>query len=268
MTRFRTALAVIACVVMMGQAANAQATRAPVVSWTGFYAGLHAGWGQTSGGPGASSMSSANFSLPLYETQNLDLNGNGLLYGGQAGFNWQISPNLVVGIEGDITGSTLRGSATGTPVCALPNCVPFAGAVSQSMERDVRWLASVRGRLGYTWGPGMIYVTGGAAWANINYSGNGDDTIFLCGARVGLPNCSYPASLQVTTAGWTIGGGYETMIAANWTLRTEYLFYSFGGGTTLSAVGSPPCWVPTCSSTYSFTGFDLHTARVGVNYRF
>ncbi len=35
------------------------------------------------------------------------------------------------------------------------------------VHQDVQWLASIRGRLGYTWGSSMVYATGGGAWEHL-----------------------------------------------------------------------------------------------------
>ncbi|MGQ0684073.1 outer membrane protein [Bradyrhizobium sp.] len=281
MKQMVTAILTVACVLALGPAANAadvtqpayKAASAPVANWSGIYAGIHAGWGRTSGNPGTASLSTTGYALPVLETQNLDLRSNGSLFGGQLGLNWQVNPSWVIGVEGDITGTGLKGSATGAPMCGPPYCV-FVTTVfgaSQHMAQDINWLASLRGRLGYSWGPSMVYLTGGAAWANINYSANSADAVWICnGGGGGGAGCAYPASLNSTKAGWALGAGYEAMIAANWSLRAEYLYYSFGGGATTSVDGTPAaaCQVATCSATYTFWGADIHTARVGVNYRF
>ena len=68
--------------------------RAPVsFSWTGFYAGLNAGIG--------SAQTRGSNPLGLAPNQ-LEDNGRGFAGGGQAGFNWQVAPNWVIGIEGDV----------------------------------------------------------------------------------------------------------------------------------------------------------------------
>ncbi|WP_442780723.1 outer membrane protein [Bradyrhizobium sediminis] len=174
--------------------------------------------------------------------------------------------------EGDITGTGLKSSATGTPMCMTPFCNPSAPVpgASQYMAQDINWLASLRGRLGYSWGSSLFYVTGGAAWANISYRADSADATWVCnGGGGGGAGCSYPASFDSTKTGWAVGAGYEAMITANWSLRAEYLYYSFGG-TTASAAGTPAaaCQVADCSATYIFSATDIHTARVGVNYRF
>ena len=187
------------------------------------------------------SISTTGYASPVFETQNLNLKGNGPLFGGQLGFNWQVNPSWVIGIEGDITGTGLKSSATGTPMCMTPFCNPsvsIAGA-SQYMAQDINWLASLRGRLGYSWGSSLVYVTGGAAWANISYRADSADAVLVCnGGGGGGAGCSYPAAFDTTKTGWAVGAGYEAMITANWSFRAEYLFYSFGG-TTASAAGTP-----------------------------
>ncbi|MFZ2154783.1 MAG: outer membrane beta-barrel protein [Bradyrhizobium sp.] len=280
MRKMATAILTAACIVMLGQAANAadvarpayKVAAAPVANWSGIYAGFHAGWGQTSGDPGAASLSTTGYASPVFETANLNLKGNGPLFGGQLGFNWQINPSWVIGAEGDITGTGLKSSATGTPMCMTPFCNPSAlvAGASQYMAQDINWLASLRGRLGYSWGSSLFYVTGGAAWANISHRADSADATWVCnGGGGGGAGCSYPVALDTTKTGWALGAGYEAMIAANWSFRAEYLFYRFGG-TTASAAGTPAaaCQVATCSATYTFSDFDIHTARVGVNYRF
>src|ERR1700745_3784451 len=75
----------------------------PVFSWTGFYAGLNAG-----GGIGVSSTNqSATFNSTVLGINGLLAGGSnslattGWVLGGQAGFNWQVSPAIIFGIEAD-----------------------------------------------------------------------------------------------------------------------------------------------------------------------
>src|SRR5947209_1785346 len=75
---------------------------APSFSWTGFYAGVHAGWGFNDP-TGTTVIGAAGASTELTAQHNLDANGP--LFGGHVGYNWQINPKLVIGIEGDITGT-------------------------------------------------------------------------------------------------------------------------------------------------------------------
>ena len=213
MKKMTTAFLTVACIVTLGRTANAgdvaqpryRGSSAQVANWTGFYAGVHAGWGWVSGDPGVASLNTTGYASPVFETPNLDLNRNGPLFGGQIGYNWQVNPRWVIGIEGDITGTGLKSSATGTPNCLPPFCaggpLPIAGA-SQQMDRDVNWLASLRARLGYSWDASMVYLTGGAAWANINYKANSADAVFVCNGGGGLgAGCTYSAAFDSTKTG-------------------------------------------------------------------
>ena len=110
----------------------------PAYDWSGFYAGVNGG-----GGWGHSWWNTNATGLPL----------SGGQAGGTAGYNWQLN-NVVLGVEGDIDWSGLSGSAT-TPGC------PGGCSTSES------WLSTVRGRVGYSFGRVMPYVTGGLAVGDI-----------------------------------------------------------------------------------------------------
>jgi outer membrane immunogenic protein len=150
--------------------------RGPAVfSWTGAYIGADIG--------GAWSNIQSNFG-----------GGNASSVGGgvYAGYNWQLAPSWLIGIEGDANWADLT--------------VPAGSG-------DVNWLGSLRGRIGWSPTPTtMLYFTGGAAWSAVNIQGV--DTL--------------PATQ--TKTGWVIGGGLEwAPWANNWLVRAEYLNYSFTG---------------------------------------
>jgi outer membrane immunogenic protein len=236
---------------------------APSFSWTGFYAGVHAGWGLNDP-TGQSTVTGAGITGL---TAQHDLDSNGPLFGGHAGYNWQINPRLVIGIEGDITGTGIKTSSAQTPLCSASNpfCAPgqpINGGL-MTMSQEVNWLASIRGRLGTTWGPGLIYVTGGAAWANVDSKADAGDAFVVCASPAG--GCNYPATGNTTRSGFVVGAGYETALAGNWTVRAEYLYYSFGGETlTAASTSTTNCGTPTfspCAATYAFP--DLNSTPCG-----
>ena len=107
----------------------------PMLSWTGFYAGLNAGYGWASVGDTVGSN---------------DLGG--FVGGGQLGYNWQTGP-VVFGLEGDFQGSSQSRSDNGV-----------IGGVPFTVEQKMPWLATARGRIGYAFDSVMVYATGGAAW--------------------------------------------------------------------------------------------------------
>src|SRR5689334_13396941 len=87
--------------------APAPVPAAPIYSWTGLYVGLHAGWGWSD------SKASVSDTLLLFDPVSLDQNGNGVVGGLQLGYNWQVAPNWLIGVEGDISGAGIRKATTG-----------------------------------------------------------------------------------------------------------------------------------------------------------
>jgi len=219
---------------------------APIYSWTGFYVGVHAGWGWSSSTVTVT-PSPAFVSASGYETHSFDQNSDGFIGGGQIGYNWQFAPNWMVGIEGDFSGTGIR-ETTIVPITI--GGVPLGGDYTHTTKRDITWLASVRGRLGYTADRWLIYVTGGGAWGRVEGT-----------AGPNIPSILTPVTFSDTISGWVIGGGFEYAIANNWTARLEYLYLDFG------KLDNP--WVlvvlPTINDSTRIT---TSVVRGGINYRF
>ena len=106
-------------------------------NWTGFYAGINAGYG----------WGSSNWTAPAITN-----NPKGMLFGLTLGYNWQMG-SIVYGVEGDFDWSGMKGSA----VCG-------AGGACETKNS---WLGTARGRIGYAFDRFMPYVTGGAAFGDI-----------------------------------------------------------------------------------------------------
>jgi outer membrane immunogenic protein len=77
-------------------------------SWTGFYAGLNAGAGWTfdSGQPRCFDASGIENGPGCQNVIGNTANGSGFIGGGQIGYNWQVNPTWVAGLETDFQGST------------------------------------------------------------------------------------------------------------------------------------------------------------------
>jgi len=193
---------------------------APIYNWTGFYIGGHVG-----GAFGGNS----NFSGLVLGTTNTRLMG-----GVQAGADWQFAPNFVVGLEGQY--SWLGNNAL--------NAVFPAGFVYNNNRNG---LGSITARLGYTWGPGLVYAKGGYAYAANN------ETLTLGGVPIGFITDGSHQS------GYTLGAGVEYMFAPNWTAKAEYQYYNFGDARFLA----PAVLVP-----FGTFHNDEHTFKAGINYRF
>jgi outer membrane immunogenic protein len=169
----------------------------PAESWTGWYAGVHAGaaWQKTDANIGENGDDSLLASASFSKT--------GFIGGGQIGYNWQHG-NFVFGLEGDISGLSGRSSSNSV---ALNSDYQFSS--------QIRWMSTVRGRFGLAVGDTMAYMTAGVAFAGVKNSTVGDE------------GNSY-GSTSKTRTGWAVGGGVEHMLSRNWTIGLEGLFVDLG----------------------------------------
>ncbi len=190
---------------------------APVFNWTGFYAGLNAGysWGRDRGPLTLGSLTSPDGSTTL----------DGFIGGGQLGYNWQ-SRNWVFGLEADFQGTGQKGSVNATcpggTTTSVNSCTPGhigdtvndpALPVTASLSEKLEWLGTLRGRIGVTVTPTLMpYVTGGLAYGHVNVS----ETV--SGVNVTGTNGANGATFtpgggsisnSTTKVGWTIGAGIE-----------------------------------------------------------
>lgn len=190
---------------------------AQVYNWTGFYIGGHVG-GAFTGGNANLGSSDARF-----------------LGGVQVGADYQFSPNWLIGAEAQY--SWLPSNNNGGGLAFVP-----AGIANL----DNRAIGSVTGRIGYVWGPALLYAKGGYAWNDRNIG------ITQFGAPV-------PFSTSGGRDGYTVGAGLEYMFAPNWSAKVEYQYYDFGR-TTFNV--APP---PIVGASFRN---DEHTVKAGLNYRF
>jgi opacity protein-like surface antigen len=221
---------------------------AQVFTWSGFYFGPHLGGGRAEG----KAQSVSGPGLGFFDPFLTDLNGSGVVGGAQVGFNWQFEPSWVIGLEGDISGAQIDRTENLSP--ATLQGVPLAPFSSLTLTRNVNWLASVRGRIGYAWDRTLLYVTGGGAWANIRLEG-------ALVRPVPLPRI-FVVGIGDTQTGWVVGGGFEYAFEdSSWTIRGEFLHYQFDG---FSAESLP---FNGFTARDTLGNFDVNVGRVGFNYK-
>jgi outer membrane immunogenic protein len=199
--------------------AKEPADRAPeaVYNWTGLYVGGFIGGAL--GGPDSLERS------------------NGRFFGGvQVGIDHQFAPNWVAGSEiefGGLVGN--RGNGVLFPAGTL-------------VTDKLNALGSLTGRIGYTWGPVLLYGKGGYAFR--------DNTDIGASVR-GVPVVVATNGRQ--RSGIAAGGGLEYMFAPNWSAKAEYLYYTFGDSTF---TGGPAAIVGARFRD------DEHIVKLGMTYRF
>ncbi|CAN5337949.1 hypothetical protein BH10PSE10_BH10PSE10_25450 [soil metagenome] len=207
---------------------------AVVYDWTGFYAGVNLGLAV--GGEGRSGLDVLGLG-GSFETFNLA--SLGAVGGGQAGYNYQWD-NWVVGAEADIQGMGTENHA---------NCILTCNAATgTSINQDMTWFGTVRGRVGYATGPILNYFTAGFAYGGVKTN----ITERLLGAPGGF-------SSDTIKTGYVLGSGIEAALGGNWTARIEYLYVDLGSSTnSFTSAGAP-----------QVLGTEVRESvfRAGVNYR-
>jgi outer membrane immunogenic protein len=216
-------------------------------SWSGFYLGLHAGYGW-----GSNDWSLLGVvELPGITQSPLSPKTDGVLAGVQAGANYQLGA-WVFGMEADWSLMRGRASAAGTLFTGVGNTPIAATGMSQ-----IDWVATFTGRLGYAVDRSLFYVKAGVAAAEYK----DDYTITLASAPP--QSVDFGANTN-TLVNWTLGGGLEHAFAPNWSVKIEYNYINLG----------------TTSENFNFAGaaasltfqqnveHKLQILEVGANYRF
>ncbi len=138
-------------------------TKAPMMvdpgyNWSGFYVGGNIGysWGRSRK---TETLSDLATGTALFT--NASRNGvNGVIGGGQVGYNWQAS-NWLFGLEADVQGSGEKGSST--IVCVA--CGDGPSNITSTLTQKLDWFGTVRGRAGVLVTPAvLLYATGGLAY--------------------------------------------------------------------------------------------------------
>jgi outer membrane immunogenic protein len=262
---------------------------APVVfSWTGFYVGGNLGYSWGRANTDFTETTSATIVTQIFRTAGPNListttvtvppvtaggssrtNLNGVIGGGQMGYNWQ-SGSMVYGFEADLQATGERGGDT---ICITAGCP--VGGIFGSEDYKLKWLATFRGRVGVAVAPKwLLYATGGLALGEVESTFSGG----LSGGPIAT------LSSNTTRAGFAVGGGVEGALDNNWSAKLEALYVDLGGfdtafagvtnTTVTNALNTPQQGFNTLTTTTATTtgGFHTHVTdfivRLGLNYRF
>jgi len=243
------------CTTAIAALIAAPALAAPPVpfTWTGFYVGGNIGY---SWGNGFASYSEPAFSccsMPTSFSGSQSLNG--VIGGPEIGYNWQVNPITVVGLETDFQWSGEKGSNS----FAAPYCFdcegPSNGVINGTLNTNILWFGTVRARAGIVTPNIFAYLTGGLAYGKISTSGSVSDTY------QGSPYAMWSFGGSAIKVGGTVGAGIEGIVpfANEWTWKVEYLFIDFGtvsGNGYDTDFGGPFSW--STSVTDNIVRFGLN----------
>jgi outer membrane immunogenic protein len=274
---------VLASTVAMGLAAGAAAAAdappprivkatpiAHLSSWTGWYLGSDVGLRATTTDVNTTAAALGPDSLLFPGTPtSAPVNGAGFRFGGYLGYNLQFAPQWVTGVEAGIGFADSKTTLNGF---LLPGPFPLTTAAGKdTFSLRSTWDGSLRGRFGFLATPrSLLYFTGGLAWQHVE-------------ATISAPTCltfffgsclppGFNDGMSATKTGWTIGGGFESVLWGNWIARAEYRYADLGTATfsTSNTVIVPLIVGPTPEpfTTSHDERLRTHTAAFGLAYKF
>ena len=217
--------------VQLGGRRQASAPIGPVSNFRGFYIGGTLGYGD----PDVAGIFDEEGTDPVTDFAGFDMAG---LNGGiNVGFNAQFG-SILLGIEGDFAWMDSEDS--------------FVDGEADRQALSIDSFTTVRGRFGVIADKMLVYVTAGAAFADLDLSVENDT-----------------GRLTIEAVGVAFGGGVEYALMPGVTFRSEYLRLQFSNHirpTHAMPVGTSPIdQLPDGDNDdhLSFDGIDI--ARVGLN---
>lgn len=223
---------------------KAAALPAPVIDWSGIYAGVHAGYG---GG------------MKDWTNQQFNFTAQGLLGGAQIGINKQIA-SLVFGVELEGAWTGISGSQT----LATGSMGPFfLGTVTASGTSRIEGMASVTGRAGLAADRWFVFAKGGltGAWEKHSYNLALNDAF-------GGTIVETLAAREFRLAP-TIGFGAEYALDGRWSVKAEYDYVALG--TRTAPLTGPATFnggtLPSFRVDEPIAQDAIHLLKVGANYR-
>lgn len=239
----------ITCIALFSIAAQAEGELAnsPKRGWDGWYIGLDA---SVANQTDAAECVSGTWNCKDIPINNPMQKAMGSTQGLHVGYNWEIEPTYIFGLELGVQKPSLNGSAV----------FPTDGQY-KSAETTYESLQTAQMRLGREFDNNLLYVTGGVAWARlqtrfINRYNNGN--------IINDPN-GYLEN-TTTTRGYIFGFGIEHAFTDNLSIGCElsqtYLqAIQFDVSTQINA-GEAQNWI------FEKVNPNLTLLKFAVNYRF
>ena len=288
----RVSIAVVAAISSIAFAHTASAADLPrkapaappsVYTWTGFYLGANAGYGWLNNETAQLFPSSGTGNLftfpaiappaPTPQVSTISFSGNGGFGGLQAGYNYQVRSNWLVGVETDLQAASIKGSGNGTIKTVFSD--PFFGLPdwATAASTKIRWFGTTRARIGFLPTDNLLlYATGGIAYGQVERTASLSSTFnppgstssggFVCANGT----VCFQETERHTQTGWAAGVGGELAFwrgaPMNMRLKVEYLHVDLGGR-ILSVPATQPPGPATMIAGYSAARFDV--VRIGLN---
>ena len=210
----------------------------PGAVWTGFYAGVNAGYGWSA----ESGQLACNVTCSVAAGGGTfgGVSPSGGFAGVQLGYNWQgvgWSP-LVLGVEADIQAPSVIGKGH--------------DVAGDTFTSRLQMFGTARGRIGYAYDRALVYFTGGFAYGTVYNEAN-------IQSAVAAPDFVTNPS----ATGYVLGGGLEYKFWRDLSVKLEYQYVNLGKNDPVASGFIPPGYVAN-GGTLRDDAFN--TVRVGLNW--
>ncbi len=218
--------------------------------WTGFHAGINAGYGA---GQFRQPMSAELNAPPnTYALAGkLSINGHGFVGGGQVGYDYLFPNSWLVGFETDAQGTTI------SPELLATGPLENGGSYEINLAANLDFVGTARARAGYVLPQNvLLYGTAGLAYGGV---GINTATHVVSGAD----HADLTVDRYGVDVGWTVGAGVEYPISETLSLRAEYLYVDLGSHTVIAGQLTGP---GLTGSTNITVATNAHIGRIALNY--
>ena len=259
----------------------------PPFSWTGPYFGINGGddirggtvFDQTTGAL-ANNQTALNLGL---RRGSDSVHTTGIVGGAQIGYNVELGSapgleafggGLVMGLEADADYTDIRrtdtlSNTTNYGPLGIPGTTPTTRV--DQFQGELRYLGTVRGRLGVAYRTALIYGTGGVAYGDVlrhltYYGPNATTTPYFFGTQDGVKwGYAYGGGVELAVPTHTFLSRFNVFHASGATLKVEYLHYDLGPDTIIANGVNGGAGLGAYTTRVRTDG-DL--VRAGLNYKF
>jgi outer membrane immunogenic protein len=223
--------------------------------WSGFYFGGNVGYANATNAISNAGLDPLLESLVTGTAIGADMRRRSLVYtgrnqsgvmtfGGFAGYNFQ-SDEMVFGVEADYARGKMKGDQTGVG-SGMTDPSDIGGGISRTeswyalttSKFEIKDTGTLRGRVGYSYGSFMPYITAGLAWARASHENSA--TVLssyrdVNGSGVQIAAGNYPTLSTRKGAqtkfhfGYAVGAGIDVALSQNIFFRAEAIHSRFAG---------------------------------------
>lgn len=243
------------------------------VDWTGFYAGVFAGYGLDTAIATSTTMAPVtveNNPGEFLTIGNSDYNERfQALFGGlQVGYNYQFD-NFVFGIEGALALGGFNKARGSNLVLNQVDGADFTNlAADERTEFSIDWLTTFAGRAGMDFDGWLVYGKAGVAVADLSAVSSATFSLDSNDPAPFLPNGTYTSgsTTDALRVGAVIGIGVEKKLTEAVSLGLEYNYVDLGSLDVTAPAGLGGI-LGGGGDTERFTA-SMHSVRAALNYHF